>query len=173
MLDIYREIREAMRRDLDRAQTRGISAEIIADHFGLKKWSTYKWLEGESVPPLRVILAWPEVTGEFELARCIARHWGLTGARKLPIDAKGVGTSSLPATICECSEVFVAVGDALRDGQISKREAFRISREIAEAHLALEQLKEDVEASARDQRRASSLMEAKAGRKEESCARDF
>lgn len=169
MLDIYREIRDAMRRDLERAQGRGISAEIIADHFGLKKWSTYKWLEGESVPPLRVVLAWPELTGEFELARCIARHWGLSGARQAALDAKRIDVCVLPATIAECSDVFVAAGEALRDGLITKREALRISREIAEAHIALEQLKEDVEACARDQRRASTLVET-AKKREKGCA---
>ena len=160
MLDIYREIREAMRQDLERAQKRGISAEIIADHFGLKKWSTYKWLEGESIPPLRVILAWPELTGEFELARCIARHWGLSGARQGYNDTKRIEVYALPATISECSDVFVATGEALRDGKITKPEAQRISREIAQAHVALEQLKEDVEASVCDSGRASTLTEA-------------
>lgn len=160
MLDIYGEIRMAMRRDLDAAQSHGISAEIIGDHFGLSKWSVYKWIEGTSRPDLRVILAWPALTGEMEVARTIARHWGLSGAQRGIPDVRRVETRALPATISECADVFRVTGEALRDGKITALEAQRIHREVVEAHVALDELDEDVRASVTSDGRASSLAEA-------------
>ncbi len=160
MLDIYAEIRKAMETDFKAAQARGISAELIADHFGLSKWSVYKWIEGTSRPDLRVILAWPALTGELETARCIARYWGLSGAQRGTADAKRVETHALPATISECADVFRETGEALRDGKITRTEAQRIHREVVEAHVALDELDEDVQASVVSDGRMATLREA-------------
>jgi hypothetical protein len=53
------------------------------------------------------------------------------------------------ATLKETSDVFVALGDSLGDGQISTGDAERINREIDEAMAKLAALKLQVQAEAR------------------------
>ena len=83
-----------------------------------------------------------------------------SGAQRGIPDVRRVETRALPATISERADVFRVTGEALRDGKITALEAQRIHREVVEAHVALDELDEDVRASVTSDGRASSLAEA-------------
>lgn len=143
-------LQDAMRADVAVAKQHGIDpVTAMAAECRLSNYAIHKWIEEERGIPAARLVTWAEVTGSDCALRYLIGEWGyeIVERRVSKPGAADIERESLPDAIGECSDVFRAVADALRDGEFSADEVRRIYLESAQAIQAIEQLCHDAEAA--------------------------